>query len=477
MTPVAIRESPQSRYPRPLTQLSSIATNRRYDYTITADYHTTTQFRYPLSVQSLHLDRGVGSITTVVRDIEGSEAEGSHVGQTRLGRATALFLDTPLAYCYGAMRMRPSARKSLFAILAVVVLGSLIYASRDAIHLEGFSWDKLASSVRHADVSLLLLALLGIHVCLALRSFRWLRFSRYLDRATYSNIYVSTVIGFSALFLLGRAAEPVRPLLISRKEGIPVSSEFGIYVLERMFDMGSTVVIAAVALLAVPRVATAGAGSSLLNAARNTGIVLLAGLTLGVAFLVYFRLHGAARLERRIDAWRASGVTGWRQRVAGLVAGFSQGLQAIRNVGDFLVAVACSAAHWMLIAGAYFLVARSFGGRLAELRLSDALLVLAFTMAGSTIQLPGVGGGSQVASFLAYSVILGVDKEPAAAAAIVVWLITFAGSTVLGIPLLIKEGWSMGELRRLASAEKDAEAHGGHIDVNPDASARGDLRR
>jgi hypothetical protein len=359
--------------------------------------------------------------------------------------------------------MRPSLRKALFAILAVAILGVLIYRFRGAIQMKDFSWDRLAASVRNARVSLLFLSLLGILSCLALRALRWMRFSRYFARATYSHIFTSTVIGFSSILPLGRAAEPIRPLLIARKDDIPVSSEFGLYVLERMFDMASTVVLASIALLAVRRQPTTPEGMALIAAARTTGIALLVGLAIGVVFLIYLRLHGAARLERRMEAWRSHAAVGWRQRVAGLMDGFSQGLQAIRTLNDFLIAVFISAVHWSLIALVYLMVSHSFGGRLAELSITDAVLVLAFTMAGSTVQLPGVGGGSQVASFLAYTVILGVDKEPAAAASIVLWLITFAGPNVLGIPLLIKEGWSMGDLRRLARAEKEAEAHGGHI--------------
>lgn len=236
--------------------------------------------------------------------------------------------------------------------------------------------------------------------------------------------------------------------------------------------MASTVVMAAIALLAMPRLAVAGRGDALLNAARTTGTVLLAGLVAGIAFLIYFRLRGAELLEKRAAAWRATEVVGWRRRAAGLVTGFSEGLQAIRTWGDLLSAVAVSAMHWGLVAYIYYWIARSFGGRLAELGVSDALLVLAFTMAGSTVQLPGVGGGSQVASFLAFTVIFGVDKEPAAAVSIVIWLITFAGATVFGIPLLIKEGWSMGELRRLARAEAEAEKRGDHVPVPPEASKR-----
>ena len=89
-----------------------------------------------------------------------------------------------------------------------------------------------------------------------------------------------------------------------------------------------------------------------------------------------------------------------------------------------------------------------------------AMLVLAFTMVGSTLQLPGVGGGSQVASFLAYTVVFGVEKEPAAAASIVLWLVTFAASSLAGVPLLIKEGFSMRELSRIAREEEEAAEAG-----------------
>ena len=99
----------------------------------------------------------------------------------------------------------------------------------------------------------------------------------------------------------------------------------------------------------------------------------------------------------------------------------------------------------------------SLGGRLASIGFGDALLILAFTLVGSAIQLPGVGGGSQVACFLAYTAIFGVENEPAAAAAILIWLVTFAGVGVVGVPLLIHEGMSLGELKRLAEGEKQRE--------------------
>jgi hypothetical protein len=59
--------------------------------------------------------------------------------------------------------------------------------------------------------------------------------------------------------------------------------------------------------------------------------------------------------------------------------------------------------------------------------------------------------------FLVLTVLFGVEKEPAAAVTITTWLITFASCSLAGVPLLLREGWSMGELKRAAKAEERAD--------------------
>ena len=158
-----------------------------------------------------------------------------------------------------------------------------------------------------------------------------------------------------------------------------------------------------------------------------------------------------------MDLWSSRG--GWRAGAARIVTGFIRGIQTIRSWSDLGLAVLYSGLHWYLVLVIYFLVAKSFGGGLAQLSLGDNMLILAFTLAGSAVQLPGVGGGSQVACFLAYTAIFGVEQEPAAAAAILVWLVTFAACSLAGVPILIHEGVSLGKLRELAAEEK-AELRG-----------------
>ena len=158
-------------------------------------------------------------------------------------------------------------------------------------------------------------------------------------------------------------------------------------------------------------------------------------------------------MERRLQGWLAR--HGWRASIARIVLGFTRGVQTIRTWGELALSVFYSSLHWFLVLLVYFWVSHSFGGRLGTMSLGDAMLVLAFTLAGSAVQLPVAGGGSQVASFLVYTAIFGVDAVSATVAAVVVWLITFASCSLAGLPLLIHEGWSLGELRRLAEHENE----------------------
>src|SRR5207302_1015217 len=273
--------------------------------------------------------------------------------------------------------MPTKSRKLLVVLIGLLVLGFVVYRSSGVIHLGDFSGTKLLHAARHANPFLLILSIIAIYSCYALRALRWKVFQQNLGPSHFATIYAMTLAGFSAVFLLGRAGEPVRPLLLARKEKLPVSGMFGIYVLERLFDTASAAVIAAIGLLLFESRAHPGeTAGKLETAAKTTGSLLFVGVVAAIAFLLYLRLHGTVLLERRLEGW--------------------------------------------------------------------------------AVQLPGVGCGSQVASCLAYTTVFRVEKEAAAAASIVMWLISFAACSLAGVPLLIHEGFSLGKLRQMAEHEKEA---------------------
>jgi glycosyltransferase 2 family protein len=362
--------------------------------------------------------------------------------------------------------MRGRVRRILIALLILAAVVALAYHSRHKIHLADFTWRKFIASVSQANIFLLLVSLVSIYAAYAIRAIRWQRFCKYLGPTQFPNTYAGTLMGFASIFILGRAGEPVRPLILARKEQLPVASMFGIFFLERFCDFSAAALLACLSLLVFPnRLSDAGADMHWVDSAQNGGWLLLAAMVGLVTILTVYRFHGAAILDRWLERWHTAG--GFRSRFASAISGVSEGLQAIRTPADLLEAIFYTALHWILATLIYLWVCKAFAFDFpqTEMNFSSAMLLLAVTLVGSVLQLPGVGGGAQIASFVSLTQIFGVQPEPAAAISVVLWLITFAGCTLAGIPLLIHEGLSMGELRQLARAEAEAEEAGRHITV------------
>src|SRR6516162_6797609 len=113
--------------------------------------------------------------------------------------------------------MSRNFRRYLLLLLALLVIAFCAYKFRHGISLKEFRWSMVAASVEHARISLLLLSLVTIYGCYALRSARWMRFCRSLGRTHFWSVYKSTLMGFACVFLFGRPGEPIRPVLIARK--------------------------------------------------------------------------------------------------------------------------------------------------------------------------------------------------------------------------------------------------------------------
>jgi uncharacterized protein (TIRG00374 family) len=358
--------------------------------------------------------------------------------------------------------MQSKSRKALLAGLLIILAGYLLYHYRASLNLRQFRWDLVWHAVRTANFLYLFLSLVAIYGCYAVRAVRWKRLQSHIGPAHFWNIYNMNLAGFTAMLLLGRAADPVRPLLIARKEKNPVSGTFGIYALERILDAACTAVLAAIGLLIFRPSGDQDAQTAAIafeKGARSAGTVFALIAMAAFFGLIYLRLHGSAMLERRMQGWLTEH-HGWRAGFARNLLEFLRGIQTIRSLGDAAAAILYSLLHWFLVVAVCFLVIRSFGGRLGTLRFADAVLVLVFTAVGSAVQLPAVGGGAQAMAAIAFTKLYGVGQEAAFAAAIILWLVTFAACALAGIPILLREGWSFGELKRMRQEEKaeiDAE--------------------
>src|SRR4051812_40539352 len=103
---------------------------------------------------------------------------------------------------------------------------------------QGFRWSKFVEVLKSLDRRWLLAALPLILLAYVVRAARWLILVRPLaPRATLWQMPVAPFMGFPAVVLFGRAGEPVRPLYIARKLGIPFSSQVAAWLTERIPDL------------------------------------------------------------------------------------------------------------------------------------------------------------------------------------------------------------------------------------------------
>jgi len=332
-------------------------------------------------------------------------------------------------------------------VLAVLAL--LIYLQFRT--WRNFDWATFLSQTGQVrEHSLDIVAATGlIYLAYIMRAVRWKIFLRPVKTTSTAGLIVPTIVGFTGLALLGRPGEFIRPYLIARKENLSISSQLAVWTVERIFDVGSF------ALLLISAIFFAQAPRQLLyyDRFRIAGfaiIVLAVGLSAGAGLISW---HGEALAD-----WIANRFShlaaNLGHRIALRIREFRRGLNTIHSVSAFLQLVVISVAMWMMIAVAYWEVMRSYGVASLSRPISQVPLLMASSMVGSLIQLPGVGGGSQLATISTLQHVFQVPRELAASCGILLWLTTFMSVIPLGLFLAHRQRLS---LRALSAESQQAE--------------------
>jgi uncharacterized protein (TIRG00374 family) len=339
--------------------------------------------------------------------------------------------------------MRPAVRTVLILLLTIGLLG---FAFRNT-DLAGV-W----AETRRADRGLLLLALVLTGITYAARAWRWQSLLAPIGPTRFVNAFTTTVIGFSASFLLpARAGEVIRPYLLAKRENMNPSSAFATIVLERLLDLVTVLLLFAGFVFTVGPGVISGDPGQLARVKVGGGMAALASV---VGVVVLFALAGhperlgraALRIERVLPARLA-------RMVAGFVETFAQGLAVLRDPARLATALAMSIPMWMSIAAGIWLSSRAFH---ITYPYPASFLVMTILVVGVAAPTPGAIGGFHAAYIFAVTTFFGVDADRAGAAAIVLHAISFVPITLLGIVFMMREGLTLAGARRLAK-----EAPGG----------------
>jgi uncharacterized membrane protein YbhN (UPF0104 family) len=308
-------------------------------------------------------------------------------------------------------------------------------------------------AMRRANLALIALAVLVTLQTYLIRAWRWQVLLRPIGRARFRTAFRTTVIGFTATFVLpGRVGEVLRPYLLARTEGFNAASAFATVIIERVLDLIGVLTLFAVFLV--------GGSVAVGPDVKLGGAIAAAAGAAGLAVLIL-----GARYPDTLAVWAGRLTRLLPGRLAGaasqLVETFVAGLGVMRQPAALAAAFGLSVLLWLSIALGVWLTSRAFD---LTFRFDGAFLIIMFLVVGVAAPTPAGVGTFHWMYRLAVTTFFGASVETASAAAIVLHAVSFVPVTVVGFVFLAQDGLSVARLKSLAPAAAAAEAPAAPVD-------------
>jgi hypothetical protein len=319
----------------------------------------------------------------------------------------------------------------ILGLVALAALLALVVWGRSRIH---FDFGVFRAQIALANWGRIAIAIGCIYLAYAFRAARWAMLLRHNKKVPLFSLLGTQVMGFTAVALIGRVADPVRPYLIAKKTGLPLSNQIAVYIVERLFDAGSMALLFSSVILFTSWFGQPGdlPHPEIVKKAGYGGMALTVA---GALFLAAVRMAGGI-------------VAGFMERTFGLISkklghavgdkvrSFHSGLDTMRTFSDFGIVAALSISMWMIIATAYLETVHAFGAspQLGSMTLAKCMLLLAFSGTASVFQLPVLGWFTQIGLVAAaLASFFGASPEASTACAATLLLVTFLAIIPVGL--------------------------------------------
>lgn len=316
-----------------------------------------------------------------------------------------------------------------FIFLVLCAIAAIV-----AYRLSGrkFDWAAFFSTLRDVNLGWLAASVAATILTFVIRAIRWQSLLAPIKRVGFGSLFTTTMMGFSAIFLLGRAGELVRPLWLARREKISISASFATIIVERFLDSTMLIGLFAWALVTV----TVSAESAKYMVMMKNAAWLIVAASVGAIFFLFILRSNVERVVRIIPF----------PKVASHVENFGHGLSFLQSGRSFAVVLLQSVIMWITIAVQAWLTLRGMNFIL-PLSLAATTLVMVGAAIGSVAQIPGIGGGFQFAFAFCLTTFFHVSPEKALAAGLIAYLVNNLPTLATAIPCMLGQGLTIKEIR------------------------------
>lgn len=348
--------------------------------------------------------------------------------------------------------------KSLVKIMVGLALSALTLY----LFFRNLDLAKVRAGLAGASIPLTLLSILvGYFGHLSLRSLR-LRTMLHPIKAKVSfyNLFSTTAIGYAVSWLTpGRLGEVVRPVLLARREAIPIPGVLGAAAIERVLDAAAIAVLAAVAAVTAPlwwtsqgapmTVAVPGFGTAdLVRVLTWLGAIGLVGSLAG-----FWVLRGLVLENSWFLRWLERSREGQtrRVRIFATLRQLTEGAVFLRDGWRAVRVGAQSLAIWLTIAVASWIGLLAAGVRIPP---PGVLFLVALSAIGISVPTPGGAGPVHYAFQRGLIELFGVEENLASVATVLYHpIIIYIPPVLFGLFFAWRDGLGLARLRDLARSE------------------------
>lgn len=236
---------------------------------------------------------------------------------------------------------------------------------------------------------------------------------------------IFTASGFFSNITPAKAGEPLKSFILKKSDGVSVGKTMPAIFFERVFDIGSLIIVSLVAMLFLTRTVTK------VQYLFGLSIITYAILIAAAVFVLISKKRTttlASKLYRVFSF--VPKVKDLNNRIGDFVDSFHGSFVTYKNKRLYFVVLCLSVSIWTIEGAILFILFTSLG---FEVSLASTMFIIPVATLVSVITLlPGGIGSSEIVIVLFFSSLFGLTFADVTSVAIVTRLATFWSSTMLG---------------------------------------------
>ena len=331
----------------------------------------------------------------------------------------------------------------------VIALIALYYTLRNV------SFSEVLHSFKEMDHVYLIPAVAIVLLSYVFRAYRWKVLLETSLKVNVSELYSPLMVGFLGNFLPARAAEILRPYLLSKKSDITFSAAFASIIMERLFDMIILIFIVIWVFWFESNVFSSDlqfSGFSVQEMAIQFGQFCAVAVVALIVFIYSLLSH--KKMVMKLVYWFTSFMNEkWRDKVKFFVDEFAISCEVVKNFTALTKISASSVLVW--IANIFYLYPLYYAFDL-QYKSIPSLLILTVMVAIfiTVIPTPAFLGSYNAGVFIALHEIMGESEAKSVSFGMVGWILSAGVILVGGLYFIFHDHMSLKNLVNIKT-EKD----------------------